>query len=100
MYDILQLNDMLVPELREVANQLGIKGYHKLTKQDLIYKILDEQALALKKSGGEKVPVVEEPAPGRKNVIRKEPAPTPATASLTPMLSVILVRRGTSIGDL
>jgi len=81
MYDILQLNDMLVPELREVANQLGIKGYHKLTKQDLIYKILDEQALALKKSGGEKVPVVEEPAPGRKNVIRKEPAPTPAAAT-------------------
>jgi len=81
MYDILQLNDMLVPELREVANQLGIKGYHKLTKQDLIYKMLDEQALALKKSGGEKVPVVEEPAPGRKNVIRKEPAPTPAAAT-------------------
>lgn len=81
MYDILQLNDMLVPELREVANQLGIKGYHKLTKQDLIYKILDEQALALKKSGGEKVPVVEEPAPGRKNVIRKEPAPTPAATT-------------------
>ena len=83
MYDILQLNDMLVPELKEVANQLGIKGYHKLTKQDLIYKILDEQALALKKSGGEKVPVVEEPAPGRKIVVRNEPqqkakAETPA----------------------
>ena len=80
MYDILQLNDMLVPELREVANQLGIKGYHKLTKQDLIYKILDEQALALKKSGGEKVPVVEEPAPGRKIVVRSEPQKTPAEA--------------------
>lgn len=78
MYDILQLNDMLVSELKEVANQLGIKGYHKLTKQDLIYKILDEQALALKKSGGEKVPVVEEPAPGRKIVVRKEPAPKTA----------------------
>ncbi len=73
MYDILQLNDMLVPELKEVANQLGIKGYHKLTKQDLIYKILDEQAFAEKKTGGEKVPVVEEPAPGRKIVVRKEP---------------------------
>ncbi|MCC6461668.1 MAG: transcription termination factor Rho [Saprospiraceae bacterium] len=73
MYDILQLNDMLVPELKEIASQLGIKGYHKLTKQEVIYKILDEQALALKKSGGEKVPVVEEPAPGRKIVVRKEP---------------------------
>jgi len=75
MYDILQLNDMLVSELKEVAAKLGIKGYHKYTKQDIIYKILDEQALALKKSGGDKVPVVEEPAPGRKIVIRPEPAP-------------------------
>jgi len=75
MYDILQLNDMLVSELKEVAAKLGIKGYHKYTKQDIIYKILDEQALALKKSGGEKVPVVEEPAPGRKIVVRSEPAP-------------------------
>lgn len=75
MYDILQLNEMLVPELKEVAGQLAIKGYHKLAKQDLIYKILDEQALALKKTGGDKVPVVEEPAPGRKIVIRNEPPP-------------------------
>ncbi|MCB0530779.1 MAG: transcription termination factor Rho [Lewinellaceae bacterium] len=74
MYDILQLNDMLVPELKEIASQLGIKGYHKLTKQDIIYRILDEQALVEKKSGGDKVPVVEEPAPGRKIVVR-DPAP-------------------------
>jgi transcription termination factor Rho len=82
MYDILQLNDMLVPELKEIANQLGIKGYHKLTKQDIVYKILDEQALAEKKTGGEKVPVVEEPAPGRKIVVRTEqPAPKERSAN-------------------
>ncbi len=45
MYDIIQLNDMLVPELRDLAKQLGIKGIQKLTKQELIYKILDHQAL-------------------------------------------------------
>ena len=45
MYDILQLNDMLVPELRTVAEKLNVKGFKKLNKQDLIYKILDEQAL-------------------------------------------------------
>jgi len=45
MYDILQLNDMLVPELKELAKSLGLKGINKLTKQDLIYKILDHQAL-------------------------------------------------------
>lgn len=46
MLDILQLNDMLVPELREIAESLGIKGHRKLNKQDLIYQILDRQALA------------------------------------------------------
>ncbi|HMS97253.1 MAG TPA: transcription termination factor Rho [Saprospiraceae bacterium] len=45
MYDILQLNEMLVPELKDIAEKLNIDGYKKLTKQDLIYKILDEQAL-------------------------------------------------------
>lgn len=45
MYDILQLDSMLVPELRDVAEQNGLKGYKKLSKQELIYKILDQQAL-------------------------------------------------------
>ena len=36
MYDILQLNEMLVPELREVAEQIGLTQYKKLTKQELI----------------------------------------------------------------
>ncbi len=45
MYDILQLNEMLVPELREIAEQLNLKSYKRLSKQDLIYKILDQQAL-------------------------------------------------------
>ena len=47
MYEISQLSDMLVPELREIADRLGIKGYRKLNKQDLIYQILDQQALAV-----------------------------------------------------
>src|ERR1700759_4395714 len=46
MYDILQLNDMLVPELLDIAEQLKITGAKKLGKQDLIYKILDIQAVA------------------------------------------------------
>ena len=47
MYDILQLNSMLVPELRDIAENLGLKSFKRLSKQDLIYKILDEQALAV-----------------------------------------------------
>ncbi len=45
MYDILQLNDMLVPELQDIAEQLSITNAKKLNKQDLIYKILDSQAI-------------------------------------------------------
>ena len=45
MYDILQLNDLLVPELLEIAEQLEISNAKKLNKQDLIYKILDKQAI-------------------------------------------------------
>jgi len=45
MYDILQLNDMLVPELLDIAEQLKITGVKRLEKQDLIYKILDKQAI-------------------------------------------------------
>ncbi|HYC39663.1 MAG TPA: transcription termination factor Rho [Chitinophagaceae bacterium] len=46
MYDILQLNDMLVPELLDIAEQLKIPNARKLSKQDLVYKILDSQAIA------------------------------------------------------
>ena len=45
MYDILQLNDMLVPELKELAEQIGLKGYKRLNKQELIHRILDQQAI-------------------------------------------------------
>ena len=45
MYDILQLNDMLVPELLDIAEQLKIPNAKKLGKQDLVYKILDNQAI-------------------------------------------------------
>jgi transcription termination factor Rho len=45
MYDILQLNDMLVPELLDIAEQLKIPNAKKLDKQELVYKILDKQAL-------------------------------------------------------
>jgi transcription termination factor Rho len=45
MYDILELSKMLVPELREIAKQLNIKKAETLKKQDLIYKILDQQAI-------------------------------------------------------
>jgi transcription termination factor Rho len=45
MYDILELNKKLVSELREIAKELMIKKAESLRKQDLIYKILDQQAI-------------------------------------------------------
>ncbi len=43
MYEISQLSDMLVPDLREIADNIGIKGFRKLNKQELIQHILDSQ---------------------------------------------------------
>ena len=54
MYDILQLNDMLVPELLDIAEQLKITHAKKLEKQELIYKILDKQALQNSDGKGQK----------------------------------------------
>ena len=45
MYDIIELNGKLVSELKEIAKGLNIPKYEKLLKQDLVYKILDHQAL-------------------------------------------------------
>jgi transcription termination factor Rho len=43
MYTIDDLNVRLLSELKEMAEGFGIKT-NKLSKQDLIYKILDHQA--------------------------------------------------------
>jgi transcription termination factor Rho len=45
MYDILELSKKLLPELKDIAKELKIKKTETLKKQDLIYKILDQQAI-------------------------------------------------------
>lgn len=45
MYDILELNDKKLEELKDIAKELNVKKITGLKKQDLIYKILDEQAI-------------------------------------------------------
>ena len=45
MYDIIELNNKLVNELKDIATELNITKFDTLKKQDLIYKILDQQAL-------------------------------------------------------
>ena len=45
MYDILELSKKLLPELREIGKKLDLKRVESFKKQDLIYKILDIQAV-------------------------------------------------------
>ncbi len=60
MYDIEKLNNKKVAELREIADQLNIQKSDKLKKQELVYKILDEQALKPDNTKSEsKLPEVE-----------------------------------------
>jgi transcription termination factor Rho len=72
MYDILQLNDMLVPELQDIAEQLAIPNHKKLEKQDLVFKILDKQAVAGSDNGKDE-------KPKRKRIVK----PTGKTADET-----------------
>ena len=54
MYTMDELNDKLLSELKNITEELGIKGASKLSKQDLIYKILDEQAISKPKKSSAK----------------------------------------------
>ena len=65
MYDIAQLRSKKVVELREIATELKLTRVDKLKKEELVYKILDEQAI---------VPAseVSKPKPKRPRNPRKE----------------------------
>ena len=45
MYNIIQLNEKGLSELQEIAKELGLKKTSSLKKEELVYKILDEQAI-------------------------------------------------------
>ena len=77
MYDTIQLNDMLVPELHDIADQLAITNYKKLEKQELIDKILSKQTAmaAASKNGDDK--------PKRKRTVKATETP-PALTIATP----------------
>ncbi len=62
MYDISQLNDMLVPELQDIAIEQNITNAKKLEKQDLISQILNKQNTMSNGIDGEK--------PKRKRIIK------------------------------
>jgi len=80
-YDILQLNDMLIPELIDVADSLKIRNSGSLDKKSLVDKILEQQAAGSeepKKKRGRKPKedAAEAPAP----MATSAPAPNEETA--------------------
>lgn len=77
MYNILQLNEMLVPQLRDIAERLQVKSYKRLPKKELIYKILDAQAIhggvpPAPKEEKKEEPKKKAPAKSRKTTNKKE----------------------------
>ncbi len=82
MYDILQLNDMLVPELQDIAIQQNISNSKKLDKQELIYRILDKQAIM----NTPEISGAEEEKPKRKRIIK---SPAEVSAQEAPKADVI-----------
>ena len=68
MYDILELNDKLLADLRQIARTLNIKRVDSFKKQELIYKILDQQALLAAQS----TPVPEAQQPEGKEEVQEE----------------------------
>lgn len=67
MYDILELNDQLLSDLRLIAKKLNIKRVESYKKQELIYKILDQQALV----PGQPEPAVEAGGEGTAEPVEK-----------------------------
>jgi|TARA_B100001094_G_scaffold304111_1_gene332772 transcription termination factor Rho len=76
MYDIEKLNNKKVSELRAIADELNIQKADKLKKQELVYKILDEQALKPSSEDENKE------SPVKKAV--KTNSPTPKTKESSP----------------
>ena len=59
-YNILELNEKLLPELQTIAEELGIKKVRSFKKEELVYKILDEQAISYAGIQAEKEKVKED----------------------------------------
>jgi hypothetical protein len=66
MYTIDDLNVRLLSELKEIAEGMGVKNAKKLSKQDLVYKILDQQAVAGEAAPAQKKSAGSEAEPERK----------------------------------
>jgi len=76
-YDILQLSDLSVEELVQIADTMGMKTPRKMGKQELVYGILDQQALRPSENPTEGEPVKKRQPRTRKT--KKEETEEPVT---------------------
>lgn len=68
MYNIEELRIRLLSELKEIAEELGVKNHKSLKKDELVYAILDLQAITPEQALPKKKPSiveVQEPAPAK-----------------------------------
>ena len=78
MYDISQLNDLLVPELHDIAEKFSIPQMKKLSKPDLISAILQNQADMNKETGNNENGYDAE-KPKRKRIVKTDSATAPVS---------------------
>ncbi|MBJ6117054.1 transcription termination factor Rho [Pontibacter sp. BT310] len=93
MYNIEELKDRLLSELKEIAEDLGVQNFKKLSKQDIIYKILDQQAITPPEKLPKKIkPVASSAAPASESspeiatIEEEAPAPAPAPEERRPVV--------------
>jgi transcription termination factor Rho len=60
MYNIEELRIRLLSELKEIAEELGVKNNKSLKKDDLVYAILDQQAITPEQALPKKKPSIVE----------------------------------------
>jgi transcription termination factor Rho len=63
MYNIEELRIRLLSELKEIAEELGVKNHKSLKKDDLVYAILDQQAITPEQALPKKKPSIVESSP-------------------------------------
>ncbi len=73
MYYLKDLEAKTLPELKEIATQLGINVGNNIAIDELVYTILDEQAISASKQGGE----------GKKRKKKTQPTPVEKEESTT-----------------
>lgn len=93
MYTIDELKLMLLSELKEIAEKMAVKNFKKLNKQDIIYAILDQQAITpedklptkseetKETAGADEAKAEEKPRPARAE--RPKPRPRPKRENVT-----------------